>query len=154
MSNRQPVPIEEITRTFAMLAEQIAPEETEPALEPFDRLSLKRALEELRGYIPGLDVPPSASAARALQRASGIALDKGRAREALSRALRGLSFAPHDPGLCYLAASACFELGEAESALRLLHHTLWIHPGHPGARGDLEALSDFFEDAGGEDRAA
>ncbi|OGF10431.1 MAG: hypothetical protein A2W00_01405 [Candidatus Eisenbacteria bacterium RBG_16_71_46] len=154
MSHRAPVPITEITRTFAMLAEQISPDETEPALEPFDRQSLKRALEELRRYIPGLDPPPSPAAARALQRAAAIALDKGRGHEALARALRGLSFAPHDPGLCYLAASACFELGEAESALRLLHHTLWIHPGHPGARTDLEALSDFFEDAGGEDRAA
>ena len=36
-----------------------------------------------------------------------ITLEDGDAREALSRALRGLSFSPHHPGLYFAAATAC-----------------------------------------------
>ena len=68
------------------------------------------------------------------------------AREALSRALRGLSFSPHHPGLYYVAATACFEYGAVEDAIRLLRHTLWIHPGHAAARRDLESLSAYLQE--------
>jgi hypothetical protein len=56
--------------------------------------------------------------------------------------------------LWYVAASACFELGGVEDALRLLYHTLWIHPGHRAARDDLQALTAFFEGNDEEERAA
>ena len=54
--------------------------------------------------------------------------------------------------LCYQAACACIELGGVETALRLLYHTLWIHPGHANARRDLEALRSFLEGEEGEER--
>jgi hypothetical protein len=38
--------------------------------------------------------------------------------------------------------------------MRLLYHTLWIHPGHPAARDDLEALTSFLGDQNPEDLAA
>jgi hypothetical protein len=43
-------------------------------------------------------------------------------------------------------------LGGVETALRLLYHTLWIHPGHLNARRDLDALKSFLEGDEGEDR--
>jgi hypothetical protein len=82
-----------------------------------------------------------------MARAAQMALDRGDEREALVRSLRGLSYAPHDPTLFYIAASACFEMGGVEVALRLLYHTIWIHPGHQAARDDLESLSAFLDDA-------
>jgi len=87
-------------------------------------------------------------------RGAETALRRGHPREALSRSLRGLSFSPHEPLLCYLAASACFELGAVEGAMRLLTHTLWLHPGHHAARADLEALTAYFDQREDEDRAA
>jgi len=36
----------------------------------------------------------------------------------------------------------------------MLHHALWIHPGHVDARRDLEALTSFFDGAEGGERAA
>ena len=72
----------------------------------------------------------------------------------LRRALRGLACAPHDPQLFYLSASACFELGAVEDALRLLYHTLWIHPGHRLARTDLEALTAFLDGSEDGEKAA
>ena len=115
-------------------------------LDPFISASLRRACEELRRFIPGLETPPDADAARFLARAAYAALEDGDSREALSRALRGLSFAPHHPGLFFAAASACFEYGAVEDAIRLLRHTLWIHPGHTAARRDLEALSAYMRE--------
>ena len=69
------------------------------------------------------------------------------AAETLSaRGLRGLSFAPHHPGLFFVIASACFEFGAVEDAIRLLRHTLWIHPGHTAARRDLESLNSYLQE--------
>src|SRR5262249_10938071 len=85
-------------------------------LDGFVSLSLRRACEELRRFIPGLDLPPDVEGARFMARAAHAALEDGNAREALSRALRGMALAPHHPGLFYLAASACFEFGAVEWA--------------------------------------
>src|SRR5262245_14890142 len=115
-------------------------------LDGFVSLSLRRACEELRRFIPGLDLPPDAEGARFMARRSPRALEDGSAREPLRRALRGMPLAPHTPGLFYLAASACFEFGAVEDAVRLLRHTLWIHPGHPPARRDLSALNLYLRD--------
>lgn len=133
-------------------------------LDGFVSLSMRRAAEELRRYIPGLDLPsylragevqtnpPSAkfledqSRAAFLARASSSALEDGNAREALTRALRGLSLAPHDPNLWFLVASACFEFGAVEDAVRALRHTIWLHPGHRPARRDLAALNLYLRD--------
>jgi len=112
-------------------------------LDPIVMVSLQRALRELRQFIPGLDAPPDPHAARFFAAGARSALETGLHRDALARALRGLSFAPHDPQLHYLAACACFELGCVREAVDGLLHTLWIHPGHPEARRDLEALAAF-----------
>jgi hypothetical protein len=109
-------------------------------LDPFVITTLRRIAAALRRYVPGLELPPDADAARFLSRAAHAALEDNDAREAMARALRGLSFAPHHPGLFYVVASACFEFGAVEDAIALLRHTLWIHPGHTAARRDLEAL--------------
>jgi hypothetical protein len=144
---------DDITRALAGLADRVSIS-TSDLLDPYVFQALRDVAYHLELHIPGLEPPPDAEAAEALTRAAQLALDRGNEREALSRALRGLSFAPHDPGLFYLAASACFELGSVELALRLLYHTLWIHPGHHAARADLESLTAFLEDNDEEDRAA
>lgn len=135
--------LQDILDAFERLAERVA---ASPAsrLDPFVSVSLRRACEELRRYIPGLDAPPDPEAARFLARAAYAAMEDNDAREALARALRGLSFSPHHPGLFFVAATACFEFGAVEDAIRLLRHTLWIHPGHTSARRDLEALSAYM----------
>jgi hypothetical protein len=137
--------LQEILDAFARLGERVS---ASPAsrLDPFVSISMRRACEELRRFIPGLDAPPDPEAARFLARAAYAAMEDNDAREALSRALRGLSFAPHHPGLFFVAATACFEFGAVEDALRLLRHTLWIHPGHSAARRDLEALSAYMQE--------
>ena len=137
--------LQDILDAFERLAERVS---ATPAsrLDPFVSGSLRRACEELRRFIPGLDTPPDADAARFLSRAAYSALEDGDAREALARALRWLSFAPHHPGLFFAAATACFEYGAVEDAIRLLRHTLWIHPGHVAARRDLEALSAYMRE--------
>lgn len=137
--------MEEILDALERLADRVASGEG-PRLEGFVSLSMRRACEELRRFIPGLDLPPDAEAARFMSRAAHAALEDGNAREALARSLRGLSLAPHHPGLFYLAASACFEFGSVEDAVRLLRHTLWIHPGHQHARRDLAALNLYLRD--------
>ena len=135
----------DILDALERLADRVA---ASPAsrLDGFVSLSMRRACEELRRYIPGLDVPPDAEAARFMARAAHAALEDGDAREALARSLRGMSLSPHHPGLVYLAASACFEFGAVEDAVRLLRHTLWIHPGHRPARRDLSALNLYLRD--------
>ena len=143
----------EITRALAVLADRVAASNALPP-EPFVSQTLRVAVNALQGYVPGLDPPPDAEAAQGLLRGAEAALHRGDEREAFSRALRGLSFAPHDPRLWYLAATACFELGGVEDSLRLLYHTLWIHPGHRAARDDLEALTAFFEGNDEGERAA
>ncbi len=139
--------LDEIAVVFAHLADRVAAERAR-TLDPIVRLSMGRALTELKRHIPGLYTPPDVGAAVALASASADALRRGKLRAGLARALRGLSFAPHHPELHYLAASACLQLGAAEEAVRLLQHVLWIHPGYEPARRDLEALSAFHEDAG------
>jgi hypothetical protein len=137
--------LQDILDAFERLAERVAVSPTS-RLDPFVSASMRRACEELRRFIPGLDTPPDADAARFLARAAYAALEDGDSREGLARALRGLSFAPHHPGLFFAAASACFEYGAVEDAIRLLRHTLWIHPGHVAARRDLEALSAYMRE--------
>jgi len=145
--------LSDITRALAALADRVTDAE-EAFPEPFVSQTLRTATAALERFIPGLEPPPDGDAARGLLRGAEVALQRGDAFEGLSRALRGLSFSPHDPGLWYLAASSCFELGGVEDALRLLYHTLWIHPGHRNAREDLEALTAFFEGNDEGERAA
>jgi tetratricopeptide (TPR) repeat protein len=132
--------LDEITVVFAHLADRVAAERSR-SIDPVVRLSITRAVTELKRHIPGLYTPPDAGAAAALASASADAARRGRQRAALARALRGLSFAPHNPELHYLAGSACLQLGASEEAMRLLYHALWIHPGYIPARQDLEALA-------------
>ena len=136
--------LEDIARGFVDLADRVAGSTGNP-LDPYVYDNLRDLTYHLELHIPGLETPPDSEAARALCRAAQAALDRGSERDALARALRGLSFAPHDPSLFYVASSACFEYGSTELALRLLYHTLWIHPGHQAARMDLEALSAFLD---------
>jgi hypothetical protein len=137
--------LQELLDAFERLADRVAASPTS-RLDPFVSASMRRACEELRRFIPGLDTPPDPDAARFLARSAYAALEDGDAREALARALRGLSFAPHHPGLFFAAASACFEYGAVEDAIRLLRHTLWIHPGHTAARRDLGALNAYLRE--------
>lgn len=148
MSESSRPSLDEIAVVFAHLADRVAAERAR-TLDPIVRLSLGRALNELKRHIPGLYTPPDVGAAAALAAASADALRRGRLRAGLARALRGLSFSPHHPELHYLAATACLQLGAAEESVRLLQHTLWIHPGYEPARRDLEALSAFDESASG-----
>jgi len=145
--------IEDITRALVDLADRVQVSTTE-RIDPYVYDNLRDLTYHLELHIPGLEPAPDPEAAGALARAAQSALERGRERDALSRALRGLAFAPHDPSLFYLAASACFEFGSTELALRLLYHTLWIHPGHQTARMDLEALSAFLDDTDGGEYAA
>ncbi|MBI1795423.1 MAG: hypothetical protein HY076_07330 [Candidatus Eisenbacteria bacterium] len=144
MSESSRPTLDEISTVFAHLADRVAAERSR-SLDPIIRLSLTRAVVELKHHIPGLYEPPDAGAAAAMVTASADALRRGRLRASLSRALRGLSFSPHHPELHYLAASACLQFGAAEEAIRLLQHALWIHPGYAPARQDLEALSAFHD---------
>ena len=147
MSESSRPSLDEIAVVFAHLADRVATERAR-TLDPIVRLSLGRAVTELKRHIPGLYTPPDVGAASALASASADALRRGKLRAGLARALRGLSFSPHHPELHYLAASGCLQLGAAEEAVRLLQHALWIHPGYQPARRDLEALSAFHEAAG------
>jgi len=145
--------LDDLAKGLADLADHVS-RSKEPALEPYVYQNMRDLTYQLELHIPGLEPPPDRESADVLSRAAQMALDRGDEREALARALRGLSFAPHDPALFYLAASACFETGAVELALRLLYHTLWIHPGHLAARADLESLSAFLDDADEPGRAA
>lgn len=143
----------DITNGFTALADRVAGSKA-PVLERYVQRTLRDLMAHLEQRIPGLEPPPDAEAAKAMVMAARDALERGREREGLSRALRGLSFAPHDPNAYHLAASACFELGSVEAAVRLLYHTLWIHPGHRAARNDLNALLAFLSGPEEEERAA
>lgn len=145
--------IADLTRTLAQLADRVLAART-PGLEPYVSGTVRLVLRELETWIPGLDAPPNAEAARAFADAAEVALRDGDEREALSYSLRGLSCAPHHPHLWYIAGAACVEIGGIETALRMMHHALWIHPGHRDARRDLDALTSFLEGHEGEDRAA
>ncbi|HTM57535.1 MAG TPA: hypothetical protein VL123_03895 [Candidatus Udaeobacter sp.] len=143
----------DITLALSRLADRVSDSDT-PVVEPYVTFTLRRALAELELHIPGLDPPPDPDSAEHFRQSAEHALEDGDDREALSRALRGLACAPHDPQLFYLAASACFEMGAVEDALRLLYHTLWIHPGHRLARTDLEALTAFLDGSEDGEKAA
>ena len=153
MSDSSHPSILDITLALSRLADRVSDSEA-PGIEPYVTFTLRRALAELELHIPGLESPPDAESADHFRRSAEGALEEGDDREALSRALRGLACAPHDPQLFYLSASACFEMGAVEDALRLLYHTLWIHPGHRLARTDLEALTAFLDGSDEQDRAA
>jgi len=140
--------LEEISRSFVDLADRVS-EERERWMDPYVDEAIRDLVYHLELHIPGLDPAPDPEAGRALAGAARAALERGDEQEALSRALRGLAFSPHDPSLFYLLSAACFEFGSVETAMRLLHHTLWIHPGHREARADLDALSAFLEDEEG-----
>ena len=142
MSARPSPTIEEIRSILADMARCVAADQ-DSTLDPVIRAGIRRAVDELERFIPGLDPAPDAEGARHMVSAARNALLAGRARIALARALRGLSYAPHHPELHYLAASACFELAAASEAVTLLAHTLWIHPGHETAQRELETLSVF-----------
>lgn len=143
MSRTHPT-LEEISVVLADLGKQLAADRG-PGVDPIVLISISRALDELKLHIPGLEPPTDLERARGLTDAARDALGHGKWPLALARVLRGLSFSPHDPELHYTAAVACFELGAAAEAIALLQHALWINPGHPGARRDLEALSAFCE---------
>jgi hypothetical protein len=166
MSSTPEPTIDEIRSILADMARCIASDE-EPTLDPVVRAGIRRAVDELERFIPGLDPVPDAEGARHMVSAAGNALLAGRPRIALARSLRGLSYSPHHPELHYLAASACFELAAASEAISLLAHTLWINPGHEKARSELDTLSTLgpmeewrelsegdLRDDGGLDRAA
>ena len=138
--------LHDIVAVLAYMADRISGEPDE-GFDPDLKITLRRTVAELELHIPGLDPPPDAKAARLLASSAAAALIHSRKRDALARALRGLSFAPHDPELHYLAASACLELGAVSEAVCLLAHTLWIHPGHVAARHDLETVTAFHGQA-------
>jgi hypothetical protein len=133
-----------VTRALSHLADRVLVRKP-LGLEPYVSHTLKLVINELELLIPGLELPPNAEAARAFAEAAEVALRNGDEREALSYSLRGLSCSPHDPLLWYLAGSSCIEVGSLEMAMRLLWHALWIHPGYPAARRDLEALTSVFD---------
>ncbi len=145
--------LSEIALVFSRLADRVA-EHEQIVLDPYVEQALRDAMFHLELQIPGWEPPFDTDASRAMTKAAQESLERGNEREAMSRALRGLSFAPHDPVLFYLLGSACFESGSVELALRLLCHTLWINPGHADARADLEALSAFLDDSDDQPRAA
>ena len=144
--------IGDICCAFRDLADEVG-ETSGTLLDPGVEQTVRHLIEDLEVFVPGLDPVPDAEAGQAMARASHVALERGNERDAVVRAMRGLSFAPHDPTLHYALSSACFELGRVELAFRLLCHALWINPGYHAARQDLEALSAFLE-GGEEDRAA
>ncbi|TMQ47987.1 MAG: hypothetical protein E6K73_12805 [Candidatus Eisenbacteria bacterium] len=145
--------LDDITKAFMDLAGRVS-NSNGAALDPYVHQALRDVAFHLELYIPGLELPPDGEIAGALARASQAALDRGDCPDSLAHALRGLAHSPHDPGLFYLVASACFEYGAVELAIRMLYHTLWINPGHRAARADFESLSAFLDDAPGEGRAA
>lgn len=153
MSESSHPSILDITLALSRLADRVADSEI-PVLEPYVTFTLRRALAELELHIPGLDPPPDGEGAENFRHSAERALEEGDDREALSHALRGLACSPHDPQIFYLAASACFEMGAVEDALRLLYHTLWIQPGHRLARTDLEALTAFLDGSEDGEKAA
>lgn len=140
--------IEDITKALGEIADRVG-DSSAPVLDPYVEHALRDLTQKLELHVPGLWPPYDPESAEALGRSAQLALDRGDERQALVRSLRGLCCAPHDPRLFYIASGACFEFGSVELALRLLYHTLWIHPGHLPARADLESLSAFLE--GGED---
>ena len=63
-------------------------------------------------------------------------------------------YGPYNPMASMPGAQPDWYLGWVEGAMRLLTHTLWLHPGHHAARADLEALTAYFDQREDEDKAA
>ena len=141
-SEREPL-MQDILDAFDRLAERVTIFSA-ARVDPFISATLRKAMKALRRYIPGLEPAPDPEAARFLLRAAYAAMENNDAREAMARALRGLSFAPHHPGLWFVVATACFEYGAVEDAIRCLQHVIWIHPGYDVARRDLKALTTYM----------
>jgi hypothetical protein len=145
----------DICTAFRDLADELSELDEQPMLDAGVEQTIRHLLDDLEHFIPGLDRVPDADAGQAMARAARSALERGKEREAAVRALRGLSFSPHDPTLHYVLSSACFEAGSVELAFRLLCHSLWIHPGYQAARADLESLTAFLDGGDeGNERAA
>jgi hypothetical protein len=138
--------LSDIALVLAHVSDRVFADDS-PRLDPIVGASLRRATQELKRHIPGLDAPPDAAVAHFLEKSAAASLAHERHREALGRALRGLAHAPQDPRLHYIAGSACFELGETETALACIAHAVWVHPGFTDAWRDLEALSAFRDAA-------
>ena len=88
--------LDDISRALTDLADRITASTTD-TLEPYVYQMLRDVAFHLELHIPGLETPADADAAQALARAAQAALDRGAERDALARAVRGLSFSPHDP---------------------------------------------------------
>lgn len=140
MSSEHEPLMQDILDAFDRLAERVTISSSH-RLDPFISVTLRKAMKALRRYIPGLEQVPDPEAARFLARAAYAAMENNDAREAMARAIRGLQYSPHHPGLWFVIATACFEYGAVEDAIRCLQHVVWIHPGHTAARRDLEALT-------------
>jgi hypothetical protein len=141
--------LEELALLYAHLADRVAADPDAP-IDPTVAASVDQAVGSLRQYIPGLEPPPDAQAARILAASASAALAHGRPGDALARALRGLSFAPQHPELHRLTGSACLEMGAARAGVASLVHALWVHPGYDAAREELDTL-DLFSGTGVED---
>lgn len=140
------IPLSTLAKAFSGLADRLR-EKSIADCQPYLKRRLQQLMTALRSHIPGLDPPIDARAAeRILEQGSEI-LARGQEPERVLRlALQGLSFAPQHPGLFHLTASAAFELGLIELAIRLLQHTLWINPGYQAARADVQALAAFIDE--------
>lgn len=134
--------IGDICSAFSDLADEVN-KSSGKTIDPGVEQTIRHLLEDLEMFIPGLVPMPDAGSAMA--RASQVALERGSERGAVVCALRGLSFAPHDPTLHYMLSSASFECGRVGLAFRLLCHSLWINPSYKAARMDLEALVAFLD---------
>ena len=108
--------LDDITKAFMDLAGRVS-NSNGAALDPYVHQALRDVAFHLELYIPGLELPPDGEIAGALARASQAALDRGDCPDSLAHALRGLAHSPHDPGLFYLVASACFESLLVSSAI-------------------------------------
>jgi tetratricopeptide (TPR) repeat protein len=149
MSSEHEPLMQDILDAFDRLAERVTISSSH-RLDPFISSTLRKAMKALRRYIPGLEQVPDPEAARFLLRASYAAMEENDAREAMARAIRGLQYSPHHPGLWFVVATACFEYGAVEDAIRCLQHVVWIHPGYRAARRDLEALTSWAAEQHGE----
>lgn len=137
------ISLPEICDVFLRLSERVSAS-TDQRFDPFVWMSLRRAMEELRRYIPGLDLAPNAAAARQLLQAAESSLTERHPSTALVQSLRGLAAAPHHPRLYYVVAMVCCHYDALEEAACLLRHALWIHPGYRAAQQDLEGLALYL----------
>src|SRR5205823_10963730 len=103
----------DICTAFRDLADEVGESHGSP-IDPGVEQTIRHLLEDLELFLPGLDPMPDTEAAQAMARAAMVALERGGEGEAVVRALRGLSFSPHDPRLHYLLSSARFVIGRVE----------------------------------------